>query len=1594
MASGRLSYVLGLKGPSMTIDTACSSSLVTVHLACRSLRAGECNVALAGGATVMLTPMSFVEFSRLRGLSPDGRCKSFSADANGAGWAEGCGMLVLKRLSDAKRDGDRVLAVLRGSAVNQDGRSNGLTAPNGPSQQRVIRRALATSGLLPADIDALEAHGTGTKLGDPIEAGALIEVFGSTRRDDMPLWLGSSKSNIGHAQAAAGVLGVIKMVLALQHERLPRTIHAERPSPHIAWDESGLRLLQEPQPWPRRQAHVRRAGISSFGVSGTNAHVILEEAPSPVAAPEIPARSSELVVLSAKTSAALDAQAKRLVEHLNLHAEFTLRDLAYSLATTRSAMEHRLAIAVTSRETLQRALEDVARGQTPTGTVRQAIVGGQSPELVFVFPGQGSQWVGMGRQLHREEGVFREVLSACDEAIRAESGFSIIEELDKPADASRIHETIVAQPALFAIEVALYALLRSWGVTPSAVIGHSVGEIAAAHVSGMLDLGQAARLVCVRARVMQKSTGRGKMVSVSLDEQAAAKAIAGLEGRIGIAALNDPNSVVLSGDIATIDSVVARLSHEGVQTRPLRVNYAFHSPQMEPLLAEFVEALGVVQVKPAMISMISTVTGKPVADGELDVGYWGRNIRQTVRFGDAVVASQEHVFVEVGPHPVLSMSIEQTLVAKNIAGYVIPTLRRDKDERQHALLALGALHTVGVRIDWKTFFPDGGHVVELPTYPWQKQRYWLETTATGEQIRASTQSTGPDRRIAAQALRERLLGLSENERHEVMLDLVRREIAAIAGLPSADAVPADQPLQALGLDSLMTFELRNRLTVRAETTLPATLAFDYPTAQAIAGLLLRKVFVDLEPARSQWVEVLTTTRPHIAPLSSDQARLAFLDRVLNRRETYSLCLALHIDAALDPERLQRALSELIPRYDQLRMHLVDTADGPMQRILPWVDIPIAVHDLRNALDPNAAFADLSNRLAAIPFDLYRAPLMTMAFACLSAQASGLVLIWHHIATDGWSLGTFFAALSQTYQALEKGPIDPARLIPVPSYVSLMAARRMSMAPSQHAAHVAWWKEHLMGAEPLELPIDHRRGASEPTGAIFPFLLHAPLAADIESLGRGTGSSAFAVLLTAWATVLQRHSGQNAPCIGVLTSGRTEPESNRAIGLFVKTLPIRVVLDNQRAIADAIVASHRWLFEAMAHQELALGEILALVPKAVPIGASDANPLLRATIVLEDAAWFANTFAGVTARVVGESVSGDVAGTAKFEISLALIRAPDGFRASIEYRADLFERTTIERLAAHLRQTLLAMTQEPTNRMSAIDILTAAERHQILVEWNDTAQPFPQDICIQQIFEQQVQKTPNAIAVVSQHQRLTYAELDTRANQLAHHLRSLGVGPEAHVGICLERSTEMLVAILAVLKAGGAYVPLDPTYPVERLRFMAEDAGLRVLLMQPSVSFELPANVHCIDVFAVEENLAKLPNVTPKNVIVPENNAYVIYTSGSTGKPKGVELSHRGGVAFLSWIRSEFNREELMGVVASTSISFDVSFFELFAPFLFGGAVLLVPDALSLQTLGKHSPPPTMLVTVPSAIRTLLQGPGIPQTIRALNLAGEALDQVT
>ncbi|HEV3295467.1 MAG TPA: beta-ketoacyl synthase N-terminal-like domain-containing protein, partial [Streptosporangiaceae bacterium] len=756
--SGRVSYVLGLEGPAVTVDTACSSSLVALHLACQALRAGECDLALAGGVTVLVTPNDLVNFNRQRGLAADGRCKAFSAAADGISVAEGVGMVVLERLSDARRNGHRVLAVVAGSAVNQDGASNGLTAPNGPSQQRVIRAALASAGLSADQVDAVEGHGTGTVLGDPIEAQAVIAAYGQGRDADRPVWLGSVKSNLGHTQAAAGVAGVIKMVLALRHGMLPRTLHVDEPSPHVDWSAGEVRLLTEPVPWPGGGERLRRAGVSAFGISGTNAHLVLQETPAddqasvdagdgagdvagdggggPGVAGSGVLGSGRLVwLVSGRSAEGLRGQAGRLAAWVAARPGVDAGDVGWSLAVSRSVLEHRAVVTGADRDELAAGVAAVAAGEPGPGVVAGVVPAGGRGRVGFVFAGQGSQRAGMAAELHAACPVFAAVFDEACGLLEAELGVPVAEvalgrgaqDGDDLADGAdlRADQTVFAQAGLFAVQAGLVAVLAACGVVPQGVAGHSVGEVAAAYAAGVLSLEGACALVAARARLMQALPGGGAMTAIAAGEAEVAAVVAELAGRAVIAAVNGPAAVVVSGDAGAVEQVAGVFAGRGVRTGRLRVSHAFHSPLMDPVLAGLGEVAAGLEHGMPRVPWAGGASGELVAGCE--AGYWVRQAREPVRFADAlgVLAGQGiSVFVEIGPDGTLSALGPAALEAAGGDGAVfVPVQRPGRAGPAGVLGALARVHVAGAGVDWAAVLGSGRRV-DLPTYAFQHQRYW------------------------------------------------------------------------------------------------------------------------------------------------------------------------------------------------------------------------------------------------------------------------------------------------------------------------------------------------------------------------------------------------------------------------------------------------------------------------------------------------------------------------------------------------------------------------------------------------------------------------------------------------------------------------------------------------------------------------------------------------------------------------------------------------------------------------------------------------------------------------------------------------------
>ncbi|WP_441349508.1 SDR family NAD(P)-dependent oxidoreductase, partial [Streptomyces sp. MA5143a] len=742
VASGRIAYTFDFDGPAVTVDTACSSSLVALHLAAQALRRGDCDLALAGGVCVLPTPGTFLSFERQGGLAADGRCKAFGAGADGTGWSEGAVLLLVERLSDARRHGHPVLAVVRGTAVNQDGASNGLSAPSGPAQERVIRAALADAGLTPADIDAVEAHGTGTRLGDPIEAEALLAVYGEGRTSDRPLWLGSLKSNIGHTQAAAGAAGVLKTLLAMRHGILPPTLHASEPTSEVDWSDGTVRLLTEGRPWPD-SGRPRRAGVSSFGISGTNAHVILEQAPDDResgTAPE-PTGPAPFAVppllpwpFTGRSRAALRDRARTLHRHLEDTPDASAADVAWTLATTRAPLEHRAVALAPDRGGLLALLAGAADDPAPHGLVHGHHPAPGPARTVFVFPGQGSQWAGMAVDLLDASPAFARRMAACEAALAPFTDWRLTEVLRAPDVADLLTRVDVVQPVLWATMVSLAELWASCGVRPDAVMGHSQGEIAAAVVAGALTLDDGARVVALRSRALTELPAGGGMLSVAEPADAVRARLAPWAGRLDIGAVNGPAAVVVTGDATALDELEAHCARDGARARRVNVDYASHSPRITALEDRITGLLAPVRPRPGRTAYYSSLTGGRLDTAGLDAGYWYRSLRHTVRFEEATRAALDDghtLFVEISPHPVLVAAVQDTVEAAESAATVTGTLRRGPGGRPERFVeALAEAYAHGAPVDWTALLAGtGARRVDLPTYPFQRSRHWLDRPA-------------------------------------------------------------------------------------------------------------------------------------------------------------------------------------------------------------------------------------------------------------------------------------------------------------------------------------------------------------------------------------------------------------------------------------------------------------------------------------------------------------------------------------------------------------------------------------------------------------------------------------------------------------------------------------------------------------------------------------------------------------------------------------------------------------------------------------------------------------------------------------------------
>ncbi len=1588
--AGRVSYRLGLQGPAVIVDTACSSSLVALHQACQALDAGDCDLALVGGVNVILTPIPMINFSRARMLAPDGRCKTFDAAADGYVRGEGCGVVVLKRIDDAMRDGDPIRAVVRSSAVNQDGASGGLTVPNGIAQQRVIAEALRRAGIDPGEVDYLEAHGTGTSLGDPIEVQAAGTAFGEGRDPSRPLLIGSVKTNIGHLEAAAGIAGLIKVALALEHEVLPQQLHFSRPSPHIPWDRLPVRVLDEATPWPRSRRR-RIAGVSSFGFSGTNAHVLVEEAPAAESKRTEEVRQAEgghrILPLSARTPEALAQLASRYRDWLVANPDAELADICDTAGVGRSHFEHRAALVVDSPARARRLLRALSEDRPAPGLVRG--VCGDRPKTAWLFPGQGSQYPGMAKALFESEPVFRETVARCADVLDGVLTRPLLDViLDTGASGEKtLCDTTFAQPALFAVEMGLARLWQSWGIEPDVVLGHSVGQYVAACVAGVFGIDDGARLIAERGRLFGQLPTGGRMLAVFADSDRVEEWAAAYP-RLSVAAYNGA-STVLSGPVEDIEQVAASSSEAGIRCEYLDTSHAFHCALLDPVLGKFELYASRFDYAPPQLALICNRTGEVLTRRtRLDAQYWRRHARQPVRFAESISTLVNlgcTVLMEIGPQPTLTAGAMRIWPDTAPIPLTITSLRRDADAQHCLTEALAAVYAAGHKLNFAGRRGRPHRTVDLPTYPFQHQTHWFPAFTApdlADRARAGTSWTGQPRsggslpgdaltdasRSAEIPTGDWLTGVPPGQELERIGELIGTQLAEVLHM-SAHEIDPGAEFMSLGMDSLTAMDLRRRLQGALGTDVPASLFFAHPTPSALAEGLLT-IWRDRSSDQAQ-VAIPRVPRDRELLLSHAEEQLWFLNQLLPSSSAYNVAARVDIRGPLDRDVLQRSFEAVVARHELLRTTFRSDRGVARAAVGPSRPFELPFEQLPAEADVAAAAA----AEAAVPFDIGVGPLLRARLFGLAEQRHVLVLSMHHIITDGWSFRVLLRDLALIYRALGRGEPIPLAELPV-QYRDYAHWQREQLRGPRFEAHRTFWKAELAGAPPLELDTDRPRPKT-PTfrGARLRFDLGPDLAPALRELCRAQNVTISVPLLAAFATVLQRFSGQDDLVVGTLTASRTRIETEDLIGLFVNALPVRIRLDGDPDVAELLARIREKLVDVLAHQDIPFDLI---VNASAPDRDANRNPLFGVQFVMQPAA------GGAELDGLGVEVTEIDTPTAKRDLTFTFVD-DELLTGHVEYASELFDAVRIERLIAHFRLVLDAMVADRGKRLSELPSLTESERAHYCI---NPLPPISPATSIPELFEMTVDRVPAAVAVTAGGRSLTYRELDAAANRLARRLRTRGVEAGTAVGLRVPRTAGMVIGMLAILKAGCVYVPIDPSYPKDRIDIMLNDAGVTLVLGEND-----------LDSLDVRQESSERLGTT----VGADDLAYVMYTSGSTGSPKGVAVTHRGVVEYVETLGHDVRIAADDIYLETASISFSSSIRQMLMPFAVGAQVVIAtteergdPAAL-LGRIDESNV--TVADLVPTVVRGMLDAvatageyPGVPlpSRLRLLLTASEPL----
>ena len=1411
--AGRIAYALDLRGPAMVIDTACSSSLVAVHEACKKLYLREADLALCGGINLFF--MENKLGSEASGIiAPDGKSKAFDAAADGAGWGEGGGVIVLKLLDKAVEDGDNILAVIKGGAINQDGgRSNGLTAPSPQAQAEVIVQAWRNARVDPSTISYIEAHGTGTQLGDPIEIQGLTDAFGRFTDKKKFCAIGSVKTNIGHLVGAAGIAALTKIILSLKRKKLLPSLNFNTPNPYIDFDNTAVFVNTRFADWETGEgAELRRAGVSSFGLSGTNCHLVLEEAPRFPARADDPDESEYLITLSAKTPAALESYKASLIHFLEEN-EVSIKDLSFTLNCGRDDYQHRYATVAASADGLLRTLSEAAgRDQRDDRPIGKPVTG---RPVIMLFSGDSNPGSEASKRLRDNYGIYRETVEKCY-AIAGERNTT---------------------PSLqtFTDQYALYEQLTGLGISAGEVIGNGVGNLVVAVITGKMSL-----------------------------EEAVAKAAA-----------YDPqgaHGAQRAVDLKKLGSVVASLS-QGVQP----------------------------------------------------------------------------VFLEMGPKGALLSGIESL---RDEVGEVI-TLAAVEDGAASLARTLARLYEAGADIDWDRRYKERkGRRIECPSYPFAQTRCWISDPANP--IRNGKQAAKPPQpAVAVEAV-----VVTEEDASPL-----EKRIAAIWGdVLKLKELSIDADFFDLGGSSLNGMQMVNRIEKELNLPLDFDEVYDHSTIRALAEFMAPHLpeALQLQSSPDRLKAELQTdrlkaelqTELQTRPLSAGQQRLWAIDQIDPGSPVYNVPTDVRIEGALNVPALGRSVNEVARRHEILRTTFVATDGRPSQVVSSRLTLPIPIVDLTALSEEEKArqAREIAVQEAQQPFDLSLGPLVRVGLIKLAERDHVLTVTMHHIVSDGWSSGVLINELGALYNAFSADLPSPLPELAI-QYGDYANWERDWLQGEAVERQIEYWKRQLKGADSvLDLPADRPRPAAQTYRGARQYLnISREVSEGLKKLCRREGATLYMGLLAGFKALLSRYSRQEEISVGTPVANRRLVETEELIGFFVNTVVMRTDLGGAGSYAEVLRRVKEVALGAYSHQEAPFEK---LVEELKPERSLSHSPLFQVVFVLQNTPIAPVEVAGLTISPYEVD-----RGTSMFDMTITLGEIPDGPTGPSgligwwEYNSDLFDDATIERMIGHYRTLLEAMAADADRSIHEVALADAAEREKLLVEWNDTARDYPRDRCFHELFQRQVEQTPDLIAVECEGVTLTYAELNRKANQLARHLGKRGVKPEVRVAICAERSLELAVGILGVLKAGGAYAPLDPSYPARRLEFIVDDSRSALLLTQNRLVERVSTvNAPLVRLDSDWSDIARESGDDLPNYADPRNLAYVIYTSGSTGNPKGTLIEHRGLVNYLLWAVEAYRAREGRGAPVNSSVGFDLTITSLLTPLIAGKTVTMLADSGGIEPL--------------------------------------------